>query len=133
MPWDPDVNRRTPHLRLLAGAAASGSESKRSRNASVTSRHRPQQALGSFLMALVSLTPEAARQFDGLPRSIKTRVLAVFERLQHWPTVSGAKPLRGNLSGSYRIRTGDYRVRFHAQAERVIIERIGHRAGFYED
>ena len=41
--------------------------------------------------------------------------------------------LRGPLAGRYRVRTGDYRVQFHLQGERVIIERIGHRGGFYED
>jgi len=80
----------------------------------------------------VSLTPDAARDFDALPRTIKARVLQVFERLQTWPSVSGAKPLRGDLAGKFRMRTGDYRVQFHVRGERVIIGRISHRAGFYE-
>jgi len=47
--------------------------------------------------------------------------------------VSGAKPLRGELAGLRRIRTGDYRVLFRVQGERVLVERIGHRDRFYED
>jgi len=54
-------------------------------------------------------------------------------RLEHWPAVSGAKPLRGRLAGHYRIRTGDYRLQFHVEGDSVVIERVGHRDGFYEE
>lgn len=84
-------------------------------------------------MARVSFTPAAARQLDALPLAIRARVLAIVERLQHWPRVSGAKPLRGALAGRHRVRTGDYRVQFHVRVDHVIIERVGHRDGFYED
>lgn len=84
-------------------------------------------------MARVTMTPAAARQFDALPLAIRARVLGVFERLARWPAVSGAKPLRGALAGQFRIRTGDYRVQFRIQGDQVIIERMGHRDGFYED
>ncbi len=63
-------------------------------------------------MARVTLEPQADRDFDRLPVRIKARVGAVFERLEKWPTVSGAKPLRCDLAGRFRVRTGDYRVRF---------------------
>jgi mRNA-degrading endonuclease RelE of RelBE toxin-antitoxin system len=59
-------------------------------------------------------------------------MLAIMERLEAWPSVSGAKPLRGSLVGRFRIRTGDYRIQFHLHGERVVIERVGHRDGFYE-
>ncbi|HUQ71495.1 MAG TPA: hypothetical protein VM165_18350 [Planctomycetaceae bacterium] len=47
--------------------------------------------------------------------------------------MSGAKPLRGQLAGSYRLRTGDYRVQFHLEAGMLIVDKIGRRDGFYED
>jgi len=47
--------------------------------------------------------------------------------------VSGAKRLRGELAGCYRIRTGDYRVQFRLREGKVVVERVGHRDGFYED
>ena len=53
-------------------------------------------------------------------------------RLQQWPEVSGAKPLTGNLAGHFRVRTGDYRIQFSVTPETVIVERVGHRDGFYE-
>ena len=84
-------------------------------------------------MAQVLLEPLAARQFDALPTAIKARVLKIIVRVEDWPDVSGAKPLRGNLAGRYRIRTGDYRVQFRVQNDVVLIERLGHRDGFYEE
>ena len=81
----------------------------------------------------VRLTAEAAEQLDELPLPIHARVLRIIERLRLWPEVSGAKPLRGSLAGHFRIRTGDYRVQFHLEESTVIVERIGHRDGFYED
>lgn len=84
-------------------------------------------------MAEVTLTPEAAKQFDKLPLTVKARVAGVFERLQRWPDVSGAKPLRGLLAGRYRARTGDYRVQFRVEGATLIVEKVGHRDRFYED
>jgi len=84
-------------------------------------------------MALVELARDAERQIDALPKSIRLRILAVVRRLEEWPSVSGAKPLRGDLAGRFRIRTGDYRVQFHLEGEIVVIEKVGHRDGFYEE
>lgn len=81
----------------------------------------------------VKLTDGAAKEFDQLPLTIQHRVDSLFGRLEKWPNVSGAKPLRGPLAGSYRLRTGDYRVQFHIAGGSVIVDRIGHRDGFYED
>lgn len=69
----------------------------------------------------------------------------ILDRLRRWPEVSGAKPLSGALAGRWRIRTGDYRVQFYirpakpaegqqpATADTVVVEKIGHRDGFYDD
>jgi mRNA-degrading endonuclease RelE of RelBE toxin-antitoxin system len=84
-------------------------------------------------MATVELTPEAARQAERLPKAIHDRVLALAERLEKWPAVSGAKPLSGNLAGWYRLRTGAYRLRFRVRGERIIVDKIGHRREFYDD
>lgn len=84
-------------------------------------------------MADVFLTPEAQKDVTRLPLGIRARMAKVFVRLAAWPDVSGAKPLTGNLAGRYRIRTGDYRIRFRVEGARVIIERIGHRKDVYEE
>jgi mRNA-degrading endonuclease RelE of RelBE toxin-antitoxin system len=83
-------------------------------------------------MANVVLTPEAAEQLEALDNPIHGRVLRLIVRLEQWPDVSGAKPLRGELAGRYRLRTGDYRVQFSVAGDVVKVEKIGHRSRFYE-
>jgi len=81
----------------------------------------------------VRILPDAFRQIERLPVAIHRRVLEILERLSHWPRVSGAKPLHGDLAGHYRVRTGDYRVQFHVEREAVVVEKVGHRDGFYDE
>jgi mRNA-degrading endonuclease RelE of RelBE toxin-antitoxin system len=64
---------------------------------------------------------------------MRARVENLLVRLQKWPAVSGAKALSGNLAGWYRLRTGDYRVRFYLKDDTVVVDKIGHRSEFYED
>jgi mRNA-degrading endonuclease RelE of RelBE toxin-antitoxin system len=65
---------------------------------------------------------------------IQIRIRAIFVRLVEWPEVSGAKPLRGDLVGNFRIRTGDYRVivRYDKPTDTVIVWKIGYRGGLYD-
>ena len=84
-------------------------------------------------MVTVLLAPDAQAEFAKLPATMQVRVAAVFERLKTWPSVSGAKPLRGALAGTYRIRTGDWRVLFRFVAPTVVVVRIAHRSQVYED
>lgn len=84
-------------------------------------------------VASVYLTPAAAEQIDRLPKDIHARVNRLLERLRRWPAVSGARPLSHNLAGCFRLRTGDYRMRFHLQGRAVIVDKIGHRSDFYDE
>ncbi len=81
---------------------------------------------------MVRLTATAREQLEQLPKSVRARMYNLLERLEKWPNVSGAKPLRGNLVGRYRLRSGDYRLQFQVVNNVVIVEQIGHRDGFYE-
>jgi mRNA-degrading endonuclease RelE of RelBE toxin-antitoxin system len=88
-------------------------------------------------MAEVEITPEALDQLAGVPRPVQRRIRDVFVRLTRWPEISGAKPLRGKLTGSYRIRTGAYRVVFQVRERAddealVIVWRIGYRGDVYD-
>ena len=88
-------------------------------------------------MANVEITPTALEELSDVPRPIQRRIRDVFVRLERWPEVSGAKPLRGALAGSYRIRTGDYRVVFSVreapdQAWIVTVWKIGYRGNVYD-
>ena len=58
----------------------------------------------------VVLTQEAREEFLDLPRLVQAR-----------------------LAGPYRIRTGDYRVQFRAEKERIVIVTVRHREGFYDE
>jgi len=80
---------------------------------------------------MVKLTHEAANGLEALSNPIHGRVLKLLEKLEQWPNVSGAKPLRGELVGRYRLRTGDYRIQFCIAGDVVTVEKIGHRDGFY--
>jgi mRNA-degrading endonuclease RelE of RelBE toxin-antitoxin system len=87
-------------------------------------------------MADVEITPDALAELAEVPRPIQRRIRDVFVRLTHWPTVSGVKSLRGDLAGSYRIRTGDYRVVFRVTerldaGDLVTVWKIGYRGDVY--
>jgi mRNA-degrading endonuclease RelE of RelBE toxin-antitoxin system len=110
-------------------------------------------------MATVVLTLSASADFQGLPLPIQARVAKIVERLRAWPHVSGSKRLGDELAGKHRLRTGDYRVQFYVETTRtvvavpasgkgkkkgatreqvtleykVVVEKIGHRDGFYDD
>lgn len=118
----------SPHAFRLLGALRPEDS-----NADEEGRHAPQPELERLPMARVLLAPTAARELAGLPRTVQSRMVRVFERLERWPNVSGAKPLRGELAGSFRIRTGDYRLVFRVEGERVVVERIALRRDIYED
>ena len=85
------------------------------------------------MAVIVEITPTAFEQAQALNEPIYSRVMALIERLEHWPAVSGAKPLRHELAGRFRLRTGDYRVQFRVTGRVVVVEQIGHRDGFYSD
>jgi mRNA-degrading endonuclease RelE of RelBE toxin-antitoxin system len=83
-------------------------------------------------VAKVKLTPEAGEQVKSLPPPIRLRLLEIYDRLAKWPSVSGAKSLRGRLANNYRIRTGDYRIIFRVERDEVIIWKIGNRRDIYD-
>jgi len=68
-----------------------------------------------------------------VPAGMLPRILKALERLDRWPAVSGAKPLRGDLVGHYRLRVGDWRIVFRVQGPDVIVVSIANRKDIYED
>lgn len=85
-------------------------------------------------MKRVTITPSALDELNQVPRAVRARIEHVIARLANWPEVSGAKSLRGNRTGEYRIRTGDYRVIFIiVLPDEVRIVKIGNRRDVYED
>jgi mRNA interferase RelE/StbE len=86
------------------------------------------------MAATVTITPNAREELDSVPLIIRNRIILVFDRLREWPAVRGAKSLRGELRGNYRIRTGDYRIVFSVSADgqRVTVWKIGNRGTVYD-
>lgn len=84
-------------------------------------------------MARVSLTAEAARQLDEMTSPMVNRVQGLLEKLEQWPAVSGAKPLRGSLKGNWRLRTGNWRIVFKVKGDLVQVWAIDNRRDVYGD
>src|SRR5438552_909348 len=109
------------------------------------------------MAADVVLTDEAKKNIREINNPVITaRLWKLVKRLKNWPDVSGVKALKGDLAGCYRLRTGDYRLQFRVetwrvkveersdgnknlrttekevQKHRVIVEKAGHRDGFYK-
>lgn len=81
---------------------------------------------------VVLLTPDAQREVDALPLTMRVRLEAIIARLERWPNVSGHKALTGAKRGQYRIRMGDWRVIFKVVTPAIIVVRIAHRSKVYE-
>ena len=83
-------------------------------------------------MARVVLNPEAIRGFNKAPTGMIRRINDALERLERWPEVSGAKPLRGKLKGCFRLRCGDWRIVFRPTGDDLIVIGIDNRRDVYE-
>lgn len=83
-------------------------------------------------MANVVLLPHAAKQFSQTPIGMIRRINEALERLRSWPKVSGAKPLRGELKGCFRLRCGDWRIVFRPVGDDIRVVAIDNRKDVYE-
>jgi mRNA-degrading endonuclease RelE of RelBE toxin-antitoxin system len=81
----------------------------------------------------VRMMAEAIADYQRLPLVIRLRVAAILEKLKQWPQVSGAKPLRGNLKGHFRLRTGDWRIVLKPVGQILWVVRIDNRRDVYGD
>jgi mRNA-degrading endonuclease RelE of RelBE toxin-antitoxin system len=83
-------------------------------------------------MAKVVLNREAAQGFAGVPTGMIRRINEALERLEQWPEVSGAKPLRKKLKGCFRLRCGDWRIVFRPTGGDLVVIAIDNRRDVYE-
>jgi mRNA interferase RelE/StbE len=69
-----------------------------------------------------------------IPKTDQKRIISKVEALAENPFPSGYKALQGQLSGYYRIRSGDYRIVYTVDNKNVtiLILKIGHRGSIYE-
>ena len=76
----------------------------------------------------VTLSPMAARQLRKLDAQVRRRIQAVLDVLAQEPRPPAATRLVGG-AGEWRVRTGDYRVVYEIEGDRllILVLRIGHR------
>jgi mRNA interferase RelE/StbE len=58
----------------------------------------------------IELLPAARRQLRKLPSKAQQQIKQLLDALVENPRMSGAKALKGDLKGFYRVRSGSYRV-----------------------
>ncbi|MBZ5589008.1 MAG: type II toxin-antitoxin system RelE/ParE family toxin [Acidobacteriia bacterium] len=77
-------------------------------------------------------TQTAARAIRKLDPQIKARVRAALDALREDP--QRGKPLQLTLKGLYSWRTGDWRIVYRIEAERIeiLVVTVGHRREVYE-
>ncbi len=77
-------------------------------------------------------TQTAAKAIRKLDPQVRTRVRAALDALREDP--HRGKPLQLTLKGLYSWRTGDWRIVYRIEAERieVLVVTVGHRREVYE-
>jgi len=81
----------------------------------------------------VELAPPAARQLRKLDPQVRRRIQAALELLTDEPRPPAATRLVGG-SGQWRVRTGDYRIVYEIEDDRllILVLLIGHRHEIYQ-
>ena len=93
-------------------------------------RSSPVRSSRSALASSVSYKASVERDLKRLDKPTARRILEKIERtLTETPDIG--EPLRGELSGAYKLRVGDYRVIYMKIPDGVLVLRIGHRKDVY--
>ncbi len=82
----------------------------------------------------IEFSRTAEKELGKLDKPVIHRILKFFkERVQQYPKSLG-KQLKGDLSGFWRYRIGDYRAYAHVDEEKktVVVVKIGHRREVYK-
>ena len=78
---------------------------------------------------------ETQKELEKLPKKHIVQILRKIDTLEHFGSVTGVKKLQGNNAHAlYRIRSGDYRIIFTIESDRVVIliVKIAHRKEVYK-
>jgi mRNA interferase RelE/StbE len=81
----------------------------------------------------VRVAPAALRALRKMDLRDRRRVQAVIELLADDPRPPACKAMAGQRVGTYRVRTGDYRIVYEVHDDRlvVLVIRVGHRREVY--
>lgn len=82
----------------------------------------------------ILLTPQAQKDLRQLPRDRAEPVIAALKRFAR-SNQGDVKATKDRLSVGYRLRVGEYRVRFHFDnaANTLIVTAVSMRSGAYKD
>lgn len=74
------------------------------------------------------------KQLDGLPEEVRARTITKILSLAEDPRSPGTKKLKG-YSNEYRVRVGDYRVRYEINDKQAIVTILNcrYRRDAYKD
>ena len=79
----------------------------------------------------IRIKETAAKELKRVAKPDRTRIVAAIDRLREAPHLG--TPLKGDLRGLRRLRTGDYRVLYEVRDDEliVLVVRVAHRRGAY--
>ena len=81
---------------------------------------------------VIKIPKSAQKQIDNLPNTLKDRILEKIKALETEPRPSGIVKLK-NSESEYRLRVGDYRVRYEIDdaKQTILILQCKHRREVY--
>jgi len=82
-------------------------------------------------LARVEWTEDALEDLEKLDRFIQRRVLKKVSWVSRHFENLVPEPLAGELSGTYKIRVGDWRVIYSIEKYALVIHAVGHRKDIY--
>jgi mRNA interferase RelE/StbE len=82
----------------------------------------------------VRLLKNASKELEKLDRTVSKRIVDKLERLSSNLDSTKLFPLKGELSGLYKLREGSYRVILEIlrSEKTIIVHAIGHRRDIYK-
>ena len=85
-------------------------------------------------MYSVRLLKNASKELEKLDRTVSKRIVDKLERLSSNLDSTKLFPLKGGLSGLYKLREGSYRVILEilSSEKTIIVHAIGHRRDIYK-
>ena len=83
-------------------------------------------------MSKFEWTKDALDDLEKIDKSIVQRILNKISWFSHHFTNITPEPLSGDLSGTYKLRIGDWRVIYTVEKDVIVIQAIGHRREVYK-
>ncbi|MCD4808619.1 MAG: type II toxin-antitoxin system RelE/ParE family toxin [Methanosarcinales archaeon] len=77
------------------------------------------------------LSKKAAGYLERISNDDKRRIVEKLKLLEGNPYILPYKKIRGR-EGTYRIRVGDFRIRFSVNETDILILKVGRREGIYK-